>query len=31
MTIIIISHNKNILNECDTVYKLRDGKLNKRV
>ena len=29
MTIVIVSHNKKVLNICDTKYQLTDGSINE--
>ena len=30
MTIILISHNQNLLTSCDKIYLLEEGKLTKK-
>ena len=31
MTIILISHNQNLLTSCDKIYLLEEGKLTKKI
>ena len=30
LTLIFVTHNKNIINYCDKVFEIKDGKLNSK-
>jgi ABC-type dipeptide/oligopeptide/nickel transport system ATPase component len=30
LTIIIVAHKKSVLDFCDTIYEIKDGKLNQK-